>query len=97
MNEWTGIAESYEELRARIEARKPRRQQISTSVDMPLSEELKRVLGYAAEEEERVGGGVGNEHLVLGLLREEGCFAAEVLREGGADLEDIRQRFRNKE
>jgi len=43
------------------------------------------VLAYAAEEAERLSHKhIGTEHLLLGLLREEKCFAAEILHERGA-------------
>ena len=49
-----------------------------------LSNECKRVLAYAAEEAERLSHKhIGTEHLLLGLLREEKCFAAEILHERG--------------
>ena len=42
--------------------------------------EGKRVLAYAAEEAKRLGHKhIGTEHLLLGLLREEKCFAAQIL------------------
>jgi len=47
--------------------------------------------GYAAEEAERLGHKhIGTEHLLLGLLREEKCFAAEILQERGLKLAQIR-------
>ena len=55
------------------------------SVDLPLSHECKRVLAYAAEEAERLSHKhIGTEHLLLGLLREEKSFAAEILNERGS-------------
>src|ERR1019366_1446849 len=49
-----------------------------------LSHECKRVLAYGAEEAERLNHKhIGTEHLLLGLLREEKCFAAEILHERG--------------
>src|SRR5437667_2872466 len=82
---------SMEFIRKQIEARTPIREKGSTSVDLPLSEESKRVLVYAAEEAERLGyQHVGTEHLVLGLLREEKCFAAEILRGYGVNLDKSR-------
>jgi hypothetical protein len=68
------------------------RDKISTSVDLPLSNECKRVLAYAAEEAERLSHKhIGTEHLLLGLLREEKCFAAEILRERGLTGSAIRE------
>ena len=57
-----------------------------------LSNECKRVLAYAAEEAERLSHKhIGTEHLLLGLLREEKCFAAEILHERGLRLSTIRE------
>src|SRR5205814_5109407 len=54
--------------------------------------ECKRVLAYAAEEAERLSHKhIGTEHLLLGLLREEKCFAAEILHERGLRLSTIRE------
>ena len=61
-------------------------------MDLPLSNECKRVLAYAAEEAERLSHRhIGTEHLLLGLLREEKCFAAEILHERGLRLSTIRE------
>ncbi len=75
---------SVESIRKQIEAHTTIREKVSTSVDLPLSNECKRVLAYAAEEAERLGHKhIGTEHLLLGLLREEKCFASEILQERG--------------
>src|SRR5881397_4364303 len=67
-------------------------QSIATSVDLPLSKESKRVLAYAAEEAERLAHKhIGTEHLLLGLLREEKSFAAQILHERGLRLSTIRE------
>ena len=61
-------------------------------MDLPLSHECKRVLAYGAEEAERLNHKhIGTEHLLLGLLREEKCFAAEILHERGLRLSTIRE------
>ncbi|HVN94712.1 MAG TPA: Clp protease N-terminal domain-containing protein [Terracidiphilus sp.] len=68
------------------------REKTSTSVDLPLSNESKRILTCAAEEAERLGHKhIGTEHLLLGLLREEKCFAAVILEERGVRLDEIRK------
>ena len=68
------------------------REKVSTSVDLPLSHECKRVLAYGAEEAERLNHKhIGTEHLLLGLLREDKCFAAEILHERGLRLSQIRE------
>src|SRR6202034_908338 len=82
---------SIESIRQQIEAHTTIRESISTSVDLPLSNECKRVLAFAAEEAEQLGHKhVGAEHLLLGLLREEKCFASEILQERGLKLAQIR-------
>ncbi len=83
---------SIESIRKQIEGRTTIREKVSTSVDLPLSQECKRVLGYAAEEAERLSHKhIGTEHLLLGLLREEKSFAAEILHERGLRLSTIRE------
>src|SRR3954462_15447471 len=83
---------SVESIRKQIEAHTTIREKVSTSVDLPLSNECKRVLAYAAEEAERLGHKhIGTEHLLLGLLREEKCFASEILQERGLKLTQIRE------
>ena len=83
---------SVEFIRKQIEGHTAIREKVSTSVDLPLSNECKRVLAYAAEEAERLSHKhVGTEHLLLGLLREEKCFAAEILHERGLRLPTIRE------
>ena len=86
--------DSEESIRKQIDARTNVRPGVSTSVDLPLSNESKRVLAYAAEEAERLAHRhIGTEHLLLGLLREQRCFAAEILRERGVSLEKLREHF----
>ncbi len=83
---------SVESIRKQIEGHITIREKVSTSVDLPLSNECKRVLAYAAEEAERLSHKhVGTEHLLLGLLREEKCFAAEILHERGLHLSTVRE------
>ena len=83
---------SIESIRKQIEGRTAIREKVSTSVDLPLSQESKRVLAYAAEEAERLAHKhIGTEHLLLGLLREDKCFAAEILHERGLRLSTLRE------
>ncbi len=83
---------NIESIRKEIEGRTILRDRISTNIDLPLSNEAKRVLAFAAEESERLGNRhIGTEHLLLGLLREENSVAAEILYERGLRLSDIRQ------
>ena len=83
---------AVESIRKQIEKNVTIGERISTSVDLPLSNESKRVLAYAAEEAERLGHKhIGTEHLLLGLLREEDCFAGQILNERGIELEKLRE------
>ena len=83
---------SFESIRKQVEDASPKRQFVATSVDLPLSSECKRVLVYGAEEAERLSDKhIGSEHLLLGLLREEKCFAAHLLRERGQALDKLRE------
>jgi ATP-dependent Clp protease ATP-binding subunit ClpC len=64
---------------------------VSTSPDLPLAEETKKVLAFAVHEAESMGHGrVGTEHLVLGLLRIEGSAAAQYLNTRGLELFQLR-------
>ena len=83
---------SVEAIRRQIEGHTTIQERVSTSVDLPLSNESKRVLAYAAEEAERLSHKhIGTEHLLLGMLREERCFAAEILNERGIRLSAMRE------
>ena len=76
----------------KIEQSKPIHKRIQGPLDLPLSGVSKRVLSYAAEEADRLSSKhIGTEHLLLGLLREENCFAAEFLKEHGVRLASTRE------
>ena len=82
---------SIESIRKEIEGRTLLREKISTSVELPLAPETKRVLAYAHEESERLQHRhIGTEHLLLGLLREDRSMAAEILYERGLRLNAVR-------
>jgi hypothetical protein len=87
-----------EELRNLITRRGNTGPKIPTSVDLPLSHESRRALAYGAEECERVHQKqIGTEHLLLGLIREEKCFAAQLLRERGVTAEFVREQVQQSE
>ncbi|HEX8709716.1 MAG TPA: ATP-dependent Clp protease ATP-binding subunit, partial [Pyrinomonadaceae bacterium] len=82
---------SIEAIRKEIEGRTLLREKISTSVELPLAPETKRVLAYAHEESDRLQHRhIGTEHLLLGLLREDRSMAAEILYERGLRLNAVR-------
>ena len=83
---------TVESIRKQIEEHTLIGEKTPTSVDLPLSNECKRVLAYAAEEMDRLGHKyLGTEHLLLGILREEGSFAAALLKERGVQLDALRK------
>jgi ATP-dependent Clp protease ATP-binding subunit ClpC len=64
---------SFESIQKQIEDSSPKRQVVTTSVDLPLSNECKRILANGAEEAERLNDKhIGSEHLLLGdIARKE--------------------------
>jgi ClpA/ClpB-like protein len=86
----TNTAES--EIRKEIEKRITQGARISTSVDMPLSQECRKVLTLAQETADRLGHKpIEPEHLLIAILRVETCLAAKVLRERGVTPEPIQR------
>ncbi len=82
---------SLESIRKEIEGRTVFQEKVSTSVEIPFSSETKRVLGFAAEEADRLlHTYIGTEHLLLGILREERSVAASILYEKGMRLASVR-------
>src|SRR5215468_2841396 len=83
---------AVDSIRKQIEGHTTVREKISTSVDLPLSHECKRVLAFSAEEAERLNHKhIDTSHMLLGLLREESCFAAQLLTERGLRLAPLRE------
>jgi ATP-dependent Clp protease ATP-binding subunit ClpA len=82
------------DVRTEIERQIIRHESISTSVEMPLTNECKMALNLAAEESERLAERhIGTEHLLLGMLRVEGSLAAKLLRKSGLNPEAIREQL----
>jgi len=80
-------------IRSEAESWTQRQSTISTTIDLPLSPAGKRVLHHAKDEADRLKSKhIGTEHLLLGLLQEE-CKASDLLRELGADVDELRVRF----
>ena len=78
--------------RQELEQRRTGLGKISTSLDLPLSLECKRILAYAAEEAERLRHShIETEHLLLGMLREENSVAWQILHGCGLKVETIRE------
>jgi ATP-dependent Clp protease ATP-binding subunit ClpC len=83
--------DAFESIRKQIEGHTIIREKASTSVDLPLSNESKRVLAYAAEEADRLSHKhIGTEHLLLGLLRQQDSFVAKLVNERGMLIDAAR-------
>ena len=79
-------------IRKEIEDRTTIRERAATYIELPLSNECRRILAYAAEEAEHLNHRhIGTEHLLLGILREEKCVGAEILHQAGLRLNAIRE------
>jgi ATP-dependent Clp protease ATP-binding subunit ClpC len=78
-------------IRKEIESRIIPGAPISTSVQLPLSAECKSILQYALDSAEHLGHPqVDLVHLILAILREERCMAAEILRERGVEASSLK-------
>jgi ATP-dependent Clp protease ATP-binding subunit ClpC len=83
--------EAVEGIRKRIEETTVIGEKVPLSLDLQLSHDCKGVLASTSDEAERLKQWyVGTEHLLLGLLREEHCGAARLLREHGLRLQEVR-------
>jgi hypothetical protein len=83
-----------EVIRQRIDAATETRPPIPTNMDLPLSTEARQALVFAADEADRLANkDIGTEHLLLGLLDEDKCFAASLLRDCDADAANLRIQF----
>jgi ATP-dependent Clp protease ATP-binding subunit ClpC len=77
-------------IRTEIEGKITQRERISTAVEVPLTEECRKVLKLAGEEADRLGHRhVGTEHVLVALIRVEGSLAAKLLRKRGLKPEAI--------
>jgi|SRR5579863_719084 len=84
--------EKAHSIREQVEKQLPQRERISTSVDLPLSHECKRVLKHAAEESERLHDNyIAPEHFLLALLLEKDCSAAKIMVEHGITASQLEQ------
>ena len=82
-------------MRKRIEEHSPVRERVSISIDLPISDECQRILVQASEEAERMGHKhIGTEHLLLGILREQGSYVTGLLNENGLFLDSVREQIK---
>ena len=94
VHRFVGPPDVIEKIRREIENRTPIHEPISSSYDLPLSEQAQRAMAFSVEESERrKQKHVGTEHVLMGLLREEQGLAAELLRAHGVDLAKLLEAF----
>jgi hypothetical protein len=64
----------------------------STTIDLPLGDDAKHVLQFAAEEADRLDhSNIGTQHLLLALVRDEKFASTKFLSRFGAKLETLRK------
>jgi ATP-dependent Clp protease ATP-binding subunit ClpC len=81
-----------EDIRREIEGERIFVERISSTAELPLSEESKKILAYASHEaESMLHATVGSEHLLIGILRVEGCTAMRILAQHGFDVYTVRE------
>ncbi len=81
-----------EQIRREVEGDRPFVDRISSSAELPLSEESKKILAYAAHEaESMLHQYVGTEHLLIGILRVESSTAARILTARGLNVYGVRE------
>ena len=82
----TGPA-AAQRIRERIEQQYAGGEKLPTSVDMPASDDCHRVFEEAAKLNHQP---VGTEQLLIAILHQEKCLAAQILLEQGFELEKFR-------
>ena len=81
-----------EQIRREVEGDRLFVDRISSSAELPLSEESKKILAYAAHEaESMLHQYVGTEHLLIGILRVESSTAARILSAKGLNVYGVRE------
>src|SRR5262249_17722707 len=81
-------------IRARIESWTTKHFPISTSVDMPLTSAGKMILADAVSEADLLNSKqVGTQHFLLALLNQPESPSGHLLRQLGADIATLREKF----
>jgi ATP-dependent Clp protease ATP-binding subunit ClpC len=95
------VAEAFEvaglsdrDARAQIEAQAGMRERLPTSVEIPFSGAMQRILRYAMEQADALKHReIGREHLLLGILTDGSSFSARMLKTHGITVESFRDRL----
>lgn len=83
---------SIDEIRMEVERNLPSGSNVLTFGEIPFTPRAKKVLELAVDEARLLGHNyIGNEHLLLGLIREEEGIGGKILRSLGANLLGARQ------
>ena len=81
-----------DDVRKEIEGDRVFVERVSSSQELPLSEESKKILAYASHEaESMMHPYVGTEHLLIGILRVDPCVASRLLAGHGFNLYGVRE------
>src|SRR5512146_619236 len=81
-----------EDVRREVEGDRIFVERISSTAELPLSEESKKILAYASHEaESMMHPYVGTEHLLIGILRVDTCLAGRILTNRGMNLYGMRE------
>jgi len=84
---------SVQSIREEVLSHLPRAKEIPTSADLPLSNDAKLALSHGAKEAERLADRrIRNQHLLLGLMQLEDCYATQLLKQRGVVLGSLRHR-----
>src|SRR5512143_113474 len=81
-----------DDIRREIEGDRVFVERVSSTQELPLSEESKKILAYASHEaESMMHPYVGTEHLLIGILRVDPCVASRLLASHGFNLYGVRE------
>ncbi len=81
-----------DDIRREIEGDRVFVERVSSTQELPLSEESKKILAYASHEaESMMHPYVGTEHLLIGILRVDPCVASRILVSHGFNLYGVRE------
>ena len=81
-------------LRQDVRARTMVQEPLSISTVIPFGPDTRRIVGYAAEEADRLQHhDIATAHLLLGILRVQGSVAATLLHEKGVSLDTLRDQI----
>lgn len=85
---------TYDRVLTAVRSRTTHQKRVSTEIEIPFSEQMKRVLHAAMHEADGLTHSyIGTEHLLLGLLHEPQSVGGSILLARDFDLDDTRTRI----